>query len=111
MVIYITVIFKAAYKAFTDGKFTEALGKMRSILLSLPLLVVETRNELTEAQQASPASCLFKIHFSYFSHIIMHYICLMCSLYIYIYIYLSLFLFLSTCLSLLTPFVAPEHLP
>lgn len=40
-----------AYKATTDGKFGEAQARMRAILLSLPLLVVDAKAELTEAQQ------------------------------------------------------------
>lgn len=42
---------QAAYKSTTDGKFGEALSRMRSILLSLPFLVVDTKAEVTEAQQ------------------------------------------------------------
>lgn len=42
---------QAAYKLTTDGKFAEALTKMRQILYSIPMLVVDNKNDLTEAQQ------------------------------------------------------------
>eukprot|EP00051_Salpingoeca_urceolata_P033954 m.22896 g.22896 ORF g.22896 m.22896 type:complete len:1318 (-) comp6997_c0_seq1:3-3956(-) len=42
---------QAAYQAFTSGKFSDVLAKMRSILHSIPLLVVNSRSELTEATQ------------------------------------------------------------
>jgi coatomer protein complex subunit alpha (xenin) len=42
---------QAAYKLTTDGKFADALNKMRAILYSIPLLVVDNKADLTEAQQ------------------------------------------------------------
>lgn len=39
------------YQLTTGGKFTEAIEKLQSILLSIPLLVVENRQEIAEAQQ------------------------------------------------------------
>ncbi|KAL3836986.1 hypothetical protein ACJMK2_022379 [Sinanodonta woodiana] len=42
---------QVAYQMTTAGKFTEAAEKFRSILLSVPLLVVENKQEIAEAQQ------------------------------------------------------------
>lgn len=42
---------QACYQLTTGGKFTEAIAKLQSILLSIPLLVVENRQEIAEAQQ------------------------------------------------------------
>jgi len=42
---------QSAYQLTTSGKFTEAVGNFRSILLSIPLLVVETKAEEQEAMQ------------------------------------------------------------
>merc|ERR1719245_1066228 len=42
---------QSAYQLTTAGKFTEAINSFRSILLSIPLLVVESKNEEQEAQQ------------------------------------------------------------
>eukprot|EP00047_Mylnosiga_fluctuans_P002804 m.225995 g.225995 ORF g.225995 m.225995 type:complete len:1238 (-) comp11355_c0_seq1:46-3759(-) len=42
---------QAAYKAFGLAKFQEAQAKMRAILIALPLLVVDTRAALADAQQ------------------------------------------------------------
>uniref|UniRef100_A0A8C8AXL6 Coatomer subunit alpha n=1 Tax=Otus sunia TaxID=257818 RepID=A0A8C8AXL6_9STRI len=39
------------YQLTTAGKFEEAVEKFRSILLSVPLLVVDNKQEITEAQQ------------------------------------------------------------
>ncbi|KAJ8876168.1 hypothetical protein PR048_024077 [Dryococelus australis] len=39
------------YQLTTAGKFGEAVEKLRSLLLSIPLLVVDTRQEISEAQQ------------------------------------------------------------
>lgn len=39
------------YQLTTQGKFTEAIEQFRSNLLSVPLLVVETKQEIAEAQQ------------------------------------------------------------
>ena len=40
-----------AYRLTTNGKFVEAVEKFRSILLSVPLIVVESRQEILESQQ------------------------------------------------------------
>lgn len=37
-----------AYQLTTMGKFADAVEKFRAILLSVPLLVVESRQEITE---------------------------------------------------------------
>ncbi|CAD5111121.1 DgyrCDS461 [Dimorphilus gyrociliatus] len=42
---------QAAYQLTTSGKFADAIEKFRSILLSVPLLVVENKQEIAEAQQ------------------------------------------------------------
>lgn len=39
------------YQLTTGGKFTEAVAKLQSILISIPLLIVESRQEIAEAQQ------------------------------------------------------------
>lgn len=39
------------YQLTTGGKFSEAIVKLQSILMSIPLLVVENRQEIAEAQQ------------------------------------------------------------
>lgn len=39
------------YQLTTGGKFTEAIQKLQNILLSIPLLVVDNRQEIAEAQQ------------------------------------------------------------
>ncbi|TKR92815.1 hypothetical protein L596_007393 [Steinernema carpocapsae] len=39
------------YVLTTKGQFTQAIGQFRQLLLSVPLLVVETRPEVAEAQQ------------------------------------------------------------
>jgi coatomer subunit alpha len=47
----IIVIFQVCYQMTTGGKFQEAVEKLRSLLLSIPLLVVDSRQEVAEAQQ------------------------------------------------------------
>ncbi|XP_047126355.1 coatomer subunit alpha isoform X1 [Hydra vulgaris] len=42
---------QVAYQLTTGGKFTEAAERLHQILLSVTLLVVESRQEITEAQQ------------------------------------------------------------
>lgn len=42
---------QTAYQLTTTGKFPEAIDRFRSILLSVPLLVVESKQEIAEAQQ------------------------------------------------------------
>ncbi|EDW31170.1 GL20730 [Drosophila persimilis] len=42
---------QAGYQMTTSGKFTEAIEKFHSILISIPLLVVETKLDTAEAQQ------------------------------------------------------------
>lgn len=42
---------QACYQLTTAGKFPEAIAKLQSILISIPLLVVDTRQEIAEAQQ------------------------------------------------------------
>jgi coatomer protein complex subunit alpha (xenin) len=42
---------QAAYQLTTQGKFSDAVSKFRHILHSVPFIVVENRQELTEAQQ------------------------------------------------------------
>lgn len=42
---------QTAYQLTTGGKFPEAIERLHSILLSITLLTVETRQEITEAQQ------------------------------------------------------------
>lgn len=42
---------QAAYQLTTSGKFQEAVEKFRSILLSVPLLVVDNKQEIAEAKQ------------------------------------------------------------
>lgn len=42
---------QVAYRLTTNGKFQEAVEKFRSIMLSVPLLVVESRQDILESQQ------------------------------------------------------------
>ncbi|KAK0050417.1 coatomer subunit alpha [Biomphalaria pfeifferi] len=42
---------QTAYQLTTAGKFADAIDKFRSILLSVPLLVVDSKQEIAEAQQ------------------------------------------------------------
>ena len=41
---------QVAYQLTTTGKFAEGVEKFRSILLSVPLLVVENKQEIAEVQ-------------------------------------------------------------
>lgn len=41
---------QAAYQLTTAGKFTEALDRFRTILLSVPLLVVDSKQEVAEVR-------------------------------------------------------------
>merc|ERR1711874_649299 len=41
---------QSAYQLTTSGKFGDSIEKFRSILLSIPLLAVETKQEEMEAQ-------------------------------------------------------------
>lgn len=42
---------QAAYQLTTGGKFQEAIYKLQAILLSVTLLVVDSKQEISEAQQ------------------------------------------------------------
>lgn len=42
---------QACYQLTTSGKFVEATEKLQAILLSVPFLVVDTRQDIAEAQQ------------------------------------------------------------
>ncbi|XP_062521183.1 coatomer subunit alpha-like [Corticium candelabrum] len=42
---------QAAYQLTTQGKFSDAVSRFRHVLHSVPFIVVENRQELTEAQQ------------------------------------------------------------
>lgn len=42
---------QGCYQLTTGGKFSEAIDKLRSLLLTIPLLVVDTRQDISEAQQ------------------------------------------------------------
>ncbi|KAK2187376.1 hypothetical protein NP493_168g04047 [Ridgeia piscesae] len=42
---------QVAYQLTTQGKFADAIEKFRTILLSVPLLVVDNKQEIAEAQQ------------------------------------------------------------
>jgi hypothetical protein len=44
---------QAALSLTTKGKFSESIQKFRSVLFELPLLVVESKNDVTEAQQVN----------------------------------------------------------
>lgn len=47
----IFVVFQACYQLTTIGKFTEAVENFQQILMKIPLLAVDTRQEIAEAQQ------------------------------------------------------------
>ncbi|OXU23054.1 hypothetical protein TSAR_001438 [Trichomalopsis sarcophagae] len=40
-----------SYQLTTSGKFVEAIDKMQSLLLTIPLLIVDSRQDIAEAQQ------------------------------------------------------------
>ncbi|CAG9532834.1 unnamed protein product, partial [Cercopithifilaria johnstoni] len=42
---------QTCYQLTTGGKFNEAVAKLRQLLLSVPLLVVDSKQEMAEAQQ------------------------------------------------------------
>lgn len=42
---------QTCYQLTTNGKFAKAIEKLQSILLSVPLLVVDTKQDIAEAQQ------------------------------------------------------------
>ena len=51
MYVYIShtnVYLQGAYQSTTGGKFSDAVSKFRELLLSITLLVVDNRTELTE---------------------------------------------------------------
>eukprot|EP00124_Ichthyophonus_hoferi_P001771 Ihof_evm4s102 gene=Ihof_evmTU4s102 len=41
---------QSAYQVTTQGKFQEAMGRFRAILITIPLVVVDTKKELADAQ-------------------------------------------------------------
>lgn len=48
--LYSFLLPQVCYQLTTGGKFSEAIEKFHVLVLSIPLLVVETRQEVTEAQ-------------------------------------------------------------
>ena len=42
---------QAGYQLTTKGKFSEALKRLQAIMMNVPLLVLESKPALTEAQQ------------------------------------------------------------
>lgn len=52
---------QSAYQLTTSGKFADATEKFRSILLSIPLLVVESKQDESEAQQLREICCSYLI--------------------------------------------------
>lgn len=48
---YLVHRLQVSYQLTTSGKFGEACDRFRTILLSVPLLVVDTKQEIAEAQQ------------------------------------------------------------
>lgn len=47
----LTQRLQGCYRLTTEGKFSEAINKLRQILLSVPLLVVDSKQKVAEAQQ------------------------------------------------------------
>ena len=52
---------QSAYQLTTSGKFGEATDRFRSILLSIPLLAVETKAEEQEAAQLKEICCNYLV--------------------------------------------------
>ena len=52
---------QSAYQLTTSGKFGEATEKFRSILLAIPLLAVDTKQEEIEAQQLREICCSYLV--------------------------------------------------
>ena len=52
---------QSCYQLTTSGKFADAIEKFRSILLSIPLLVVETKQDEVEATQLRDICCSYLI--------------------------------------------------
>jgi len=52
---------QSAYQLTTSGKFGDSIEKFRSILLSIPLLAVETKQEEMEAQQLREICCSYLV--------------------------------------------------
>ena len=52
---------QTCYKLTSSGKFKEAIENFRSILLSIPLLVVDTKADEAEAQQLRDICCNYLI--------------------------------------------------
>lgn len=48
---YLSNVLQVCYQLTTGGKFTEAIEKFQQLLLSITLLVVDTKQEIAEAQQ------------------------------------------------------------
>ena len=44
-------LFQVCYQLTTNGKFVDAVAKLRSLLLTIPLLVVDTKQDILEAHQ------------------------------------------------------------
>ena len=47
---------QSAYQLTTSGKFAESAERFRSILLSVPLLVVDNKQEISEVLSSTDAS-------------------------------------------------------
>ena len=51
MLLISLLILQGCYQMTTSGKFADAVNKFRAILLALPLLVVESKQDEAEAFQ------------------------------------------------------------